>query len=143
MPPEHTPEAPADASVTTPLTQHLQGLLYTMGADVIEREEPLRLMLLAALAGEHCLLIGPPGTAKSLLARRLSLAFQQASYFKRLLTQFSLPDELCGPCSLAALDNDRYERAITGYLPSVEMAFLDEVLKSNPSILNALLTLLI
>jgi MoxR-like ATPase len=109
---------------------------------LIERDEQMRLMLLAALAGEHALLIGPPGTAKSLLARRLRLAFRDATYFERLLTQFSVPEDLFGPYMLSRLDKDEFVRKTTGYLPKADIAFLDEIFKSNPSILNSLLTIL-
>ncbi|KAK9817098.1 hypothetical protein WJX72_009532 [[Myrmecia] bisecta] len=115
--------------------------IQNVQAGLLERETEVRLLLLAALAGEHLLLLGPPGTAKSELSRRLS-RLTGGKYFERLLTRFSVPEELFGPLSMKGLENDEYVRQIAGYLPTAEVAFIDEIFKANSAILNALLTLL-
>lgn len=132
--PEPTPES-------IELAQGVRRAAELLSTGLVEREVEVKLMLLAALAGEHLLLLGPPGTAKSELARRLSSVCQGA-YFERLLTRFSVPEELFGPLSMRGLENDRYERQTAGYLPEAEVAFIDEIFKANSAILNALLTLL-
>lgn len=108
---------------------------------LIERGAAAKAALLACLAGENVLLIGPPGTAKSFLARRIAQTFG-GGYFEYLLTKFTTPDELFGPLSIAELKADRFWRKTEGYLPTATLAFLDEVFKASSSILNALLTLM-
>ncbi|TNE51689.1 MAG: ATPase [Deltaproteobacteria bacterium] len=124
------------------LTQKLQTIRDRMTAGLVERDQAVRLALLALLSGEHLLLVGPPGTAKSMVARRLHHVVHEGSYFEHLLTRFTVPEELFGPLSVKALEQDQYRRQIERYLPTVSVAFLDEIFKANSAILNALLTLL-
>ena len=128
--------APAD------LAEKIRAATAALEAGLVERETEVRLLLLAAFCGEHLLLLGPPGTAKSELGRRLSAVCGGTSFFERLLTRFSVPEELFGPLSMRGLENDQYVRQTEGYLPTATVAFVDEVFKANSAILNSLLTIL-
>ncbi|MCB9542499.1 MAG: AAA family ATPase [Myxococcales bacterium] len=108
----------------------------------VERDALVDAALAALVAGEHLLVIGPPGTAKSQLAAALCDAITGARGFEWLLTRFTTPEELFGPVSLRALEDDRYERLVAGKLPDAHVVFLDEVFKASSAILNALLTVL-
>ncbi|WP_338416712.1 AAA family ATPase [uncultured Sphaerotilus sp.] len=126
----------------------IQSLLQQLNQGLVEREHVLKLAMLTTLAGENLVLVGPPGTGKSLVARRIAQSLSHegegggAGYFEYLLTKFSTPEELFGPLSISALKADRFHRNTEGYLPTVRMAFLDEIFKASSSILNALLTVL-
>lgn len=107
-----------------------------------EREQEIEGLLVAILARQHMLLIGPAGTAKSLLSAELAKIIEGANYFQWLLTRFSTPEELFGPVSLKELEQGVYKRNTTGKLPEAHLAFVDEIFKANSAILNSLLTLI-
>lgn len=107
----------------------------------VERSTEITCSLLALLSGEHALFLGPPGTAKSMLARSLCEIID-GNYFYYLLTRFTTPEEVFGPLSLKALQEDDFYRKTSGFLPDAHIAFLDEIFKANSSILNSFLTVL-
>jgi MoxR-like ATPase len=137
------------------LSARIKNLLAYLNQNLYGKEEAVRLALLSAIANESIFFMGPPGTAKSMISRRIAAAFkdfyedgkfttENGGYFEYLMNEFSTPDEICGPVDLSALNEkpSRYERQTEGYLPSAKVAFLDEIWKSGPAILNTLLTII-
>lgn len=134
-------DPPATNNTTSSARFQWRSLEKHLCSSFVERDDVIHGMLAAALAGEHVVLLGPPGTAKSELAREFAHALE-VPYFETLLMKFSAPEQVFGPISFAALKDDRYARKTAGYLPEAGVAFLDEIFKANAAILNALLGVL-
>lgn len=116
-------------------------VLDPLKARFVERDEVIDLIALAAVAGEHLFLFGPPGTAKSALIREFAGAVH-GRYFEYMLTRFSEPNEVFGPVDIARLREGVVATVTAGMLPEAELAFLDELFNANSAILNNLLTVL-
>ena len=123
------------------MARRLQDGARQLEAQFLGKEEIIRLLFVSALAGEHLVMVGPPGTAKSALLRGFAQVIE-AKYFDYLLTRFTEPNEIFGPVDIKAFRDGTYRRRIEGMLPEAEVVFLDEIFKANSAILNSLLTLL-
>lgn len=126
------------------MRRKIQNLIKIMSSNLVDKEEEIKLLLLTVLSGENIIFFGPPGTAKSELARRACAIIQggEKSYFEYLLTKFTTPEELFGPLSIEELKKGILKRNTHKFLPTAQIAFLDEIFKANSAILNSLLTII-
>src|SRR5690349_15667816 len=132
-PPMPKPLSEAAAALRQALSSATRGL--------VEREALAEMIALAAVAGEHVLVIGPPGTAKSEAVRRIARAVD-SHIFEYLLGRFTEPSEIFGPVDLRKLRDGVVETETRGMLPEADVAFLDEVFQGSTAILNTLLGVL-
>jgi MoxR-like ATPase len=126
------------------LRARLNRFRTSLGRFLVKKQELIDLMLVAAVAQEPLLLVGPPGTAKSDLVLKFkdALGLTDEDYFEYMLTRFTEPSEVIGPIDISLLRKGRYVRREQGKLPTARLAFLDEIFKSNSAILNILLTII-
>ncbi|MFI6878984.1 AAA family ATPase [Streptomyces sp. NPDC050400] len=101
-----------------------------------ERADVVRTLVTTLLAGQHSLLLGPPGTAKSELARELTGRVVGASYWEILLSKFTAPTRMFGPIDVAALARGEYRQVYDGRATTAHIAFVDEIFKCSTAALN-------
>jgi MoxR-like ATPase len=130
--------APISLAPTTGTLASWHHLEHELTTAHIEREAVIHTLLLGLLARQHTIILGPPGTGKSRLARDLCQRIT-GRFFEWQLTRLSTPEELFGPMSLQGLQHDEYRRIPTGKLPEADIAYLDETFKASSAILNTLL----
>jgi len=126
---------------TTPIQEKFLATRRELAAALIERDEEIDVVLTALVCQEHPLLVGVPGTAKSLLLDSV-MNWMNGQKFTILFTKFTTPEEAFGPISVVGLKEDRYRRVTTGKLPQADGAFGDEIFKASSAILNTLLRIL-
>ena len=130
-----------DNAAVAGAASRLRAGIQAASAGLVEREAVVELLMLCAVAREHLLVIGPPGTAKSLAIRRATQVLG-GRLFEYMLGRFTEPPELFGPIDLNRLREGAFETRTEGMLPEADIAFLDEVFAGSTAILNSLLTLL-
>jgi MoxR-like ATPase len=126
------------------LRKRINHFRKSLGRFFVAKQDLIDLMVVAAIAQEPLLLVGPPGTAKSDLVLKFkdALGLADEDYFEYMLTRFTEPSEIIGPIDISQLREGRYIRREQGKLPTCRLAFLDEIFKSNSAILNILLTII-
>ncbi len=126
------------------LRARLNKFRTSLGRFFVQKQDLIDLMVVAAIAQEPLLLVGPPGTAKSDLVLKFkdALGIADEDYFEYMLTRFTEPSEIIGPIDISKLREGRYIRREQGKLPTARLGFLDEIFKSNSAILNILLTII-
>ncbi|MFC7593578.1 AAA family ATPase, partial [Nonomuraea antimicrobica] len=130
---------PGDGSVTS---ARLRAIVAELNARYLERATAVKAIVACMLAGEHSLLLGPPGTAKSELARDLTSRIQDALLWEVLMSKYTDPKQLFGPIDVAALMQGRYEQVWDGRATKANIAFIDEIGKCGPAALNGMLAYL-
>lgn len=120
----------------------MRNLIDQLSSTYVERQDVIEALVACVIARRHAVLIGPPGTAKSALIRDLATGLGDLRFFSWLLTEFSVPEELFGPLDIAALEHGQYRRITTSKLPEADIAFVDEVFKAGPAILNTFLSIM-
>src|SRR5947209_728183 len=126
------------------LRRRINRFRESLGRFFVQKQEVIDLMVVASIAQEPLLLVGPPGTAKSDLVLKFkdALAVEEGDYFEYMLTRFTEPSEIIGAIDIGELREGKYIRRKEGKLPTARIAFLDEIFKSNSAILNILLTII-
>tara|TARA_R110002096_G_scaffold292224_2_gene486603 strand:+ start:45397 stop:46611 length:1215 start_codon:yes stop_codon:yes gene_type:complete len=141
VPPQNPSPGPGQSVDVAKLGTQFQEIARILNSHFLDKQEIIRLLIISAIAGEHMVLVGPPGTAKSALIRMFA-KLVNASYFEYLLTRFTEPNELFGPVDIRAFREGQYTRRTEKMIPEAEIVFLDEIFKSNSAILNSLLAVI-
>lgn len=131
-----------DTTLLQSAQAHIQQISIELNNLFVERDDLVKIMMLAITTGTNVLMLGMPGTAKSDITNELCSRIENANYFSWLLNKTSDPSEILGSFSIKQMENDKFLRITTGKLPEAHIAFMDEVYKSNAPTLNALLTIM-
>lgn len=123
-------------------SKKLLAIMQELQSQLFEREDVIKDIARAIIAGENILLLGPPGTGKSYLAEELFKHIESAQLFKWLMNRTTDPSDIVGPYSVKAMENDKFKRVTTGKMPEAHGVFLDEIFKANEPVMNFMLTML-
>ncbi|RDS66095.1 MULTISPECIES: AAA family ATPase [unclassified Streptomyces] len=121
---------------TQTTAEKLRTIVSELSERFYERDDVVRTLVVTLLAGQHSLMLGPPGTAKSELARDLTSRVEGASYWEILLSKFTSPTRMFGPIDVGALARGEYRQVYEGRATTAHVAFMDEIFKCSTAALN-------
>jgi MoxR-like ATPase len=106
----------------------------------VERREDVDLLGLALISAVDLLFLGEPGVGKTWAIELMTnYCLVDMTLFTHLLAKDQSVAELLGPKDVMAMKAGRESRMIDGYLPKANVAYLDELFKASPPMLNPLL----
>lgn len=123
------------------ITQKVPEVRKTLESMFFKFSDEITACLTSILTRENFILIGPPGTAKTMLVASISKLLK-ARWFYRLLTKFTEIEEVIGPIDVVELLKGNVKRIYTNSIVEADFALLDEIFNASSAILNTMLTIL-
>jgi len=109
---------------------------------LVDRDREIKQLMYALFTQEHMLLMGPPGTAKSLFASRAFKAIEGAKTFSIHLTKQTTEEYVFGPLSIIELKKGNIVHNTKDSILEADFAFIDEFFDASDVLLRSLLGVL-
>lgn len=129
-------------SKTNNLSKQFVDYFKEIGSLFYERDWEVTQIMYAVLIGEHVLLKGIPGTAKSALARKVFKGFKGAEIYENQFTRFQDDSYVFGPQILEEFKKGIIKHNVEGTLVTANFAFLDEFFNASEELLVSTLEVL-
>lgn len=127
------------------VVEQFKGAFEQVSKRLVNRKEELDAVMFCMLCGGHLMLEGPPGVAKSLLARLAFKVIDTEDVVKYSITLMpnTQAEEVFGPMSIKELrENETIKYNTKGMLPSAHFAYINETYRGSDSILSTMMDIL-
>lgn len=131
-----------DANFISDISTRINETIRFICENIVGRQEIVKQTFFAFITGEHQLLLGRTGMAKSLMARQIFECFENTTVYEKQLTKDTMPDNLFGAYDIGEMKQGKMFHNINGSIVTSDFAFLDEIFDANDMLLRSLLSLL-